>query len=200
MTKSSSARTRRDRWSDLAVVAALVLALALGWGVMVLAQGQRETFTDAASGLTVDYPRGWLVKGDDHLTFQVVDPVAGDFKTTYQVRAWPISASEALTPSLGAILSDASLSRAQEGTAYRLLDIREGRAIKGQPTMEAEYVYVVEGADLFVQQLPVVVRGLDVAVAVGDRAFIFSLLAGKDNWNRAQPGFRDLVESAKVGH
>jgi hypothetical protein len=199
MTKSSSARTRRDRWSDWAVVAVLVLALALGWGVMAFAQGQHETFTDATSGLTVDYPRGWLVKGTDSLAFQVLDPVAADFKTTYQVRAWPISASEALTSSLGAILSDASLSRAQEGTAYRLLDIREGRAIRGQPTMEAEYVYVVEGNDLFVQQLPVIVRGLDVAMAGGDRAFVFSLLAGRDNFNRSEPGFRDFVESAKVG-
>ena len=198
MTRNGSARTRRDRWSDWAVVLVFALALALGWGVMVYAQGQRESFTDAASGLTVAYPHGWLVKGDDRLAFQVLNPVASGFRTTYQVRVWPISAAEPLTSSLGAILTDASLSRAQQGTAYRLLDIAEGRAVRGQPAMEAEYVYVVEGNDLFVQQLPVLVRGLDVARTLGDRAFVFSLLASQDDFDRAEPAFRDFVETAKL--
>jgi len=198
MTKGGTARARSDRWSDWAVILALAVALLLGWGVMAYAQGQRESFTDAGTGLTVSYPRGWLLKGDDKLAFQALDPATSGFRTTYQVKVWPIMATESLTQSLGVLLNDASLARAQQGTAFRLLDLLEGDAVNGQPAMEAEYVYVVEGSDLFVQQLPVVVRGLDVAIRLGDRGFVFSLLASEKAYADAVSAFRDFVGSATL--
>lgn len=198
MTKIGSTRARRDRYSDWAVLLVFVLALLLGWGVMAYVQGQRESYTDAATGLSVAYPRGWLLKGDGQLAFQASDPESSGFRTTYQAKAWPISAEQPLTSTLGAILNDASLGRAQQGTAYRLLSIAEGTVAHGEAAMEAEYVYVVEGSDLFVQQLPVVVRGLDVALPMGDRAFVFTLLASEDAYDRALAGFRKFVETATL--
>ena len=198
MTKGVTARARSDRWSDATVILVLAIALLLGWGVMAYAQGQRESFTDAGTGLTVSYPRGWLLKGDDRLAFQALDPATSEFRTTYQVQTWPIAATESLTSTLGVLLNDASLARAQQGTAYRLLDLQEGDAINNRPTMEAEYVYVVEGHDLFVQQLPVVVRGLDVAIPLGDRGFVFSLLANEDAYADAVSAFRVFVGSATL--
>jgi len=198
MTKRVAARARTDRWSSWAVVLVLAIALLAGWGVMAYALGQREKYADGKTGLTVSYPSGWLLKADDDLAFQAQDPGASGFRTTYQARAWPISATEALTSSLAAALNDASLARAQEGTAYRLLDLREGEPVNGRQAMEAEYVYVVEGSDPFVQQLPVVVRGLDVAIPLGDRAFVFSLLAGEDAYAGAVRAFRGLVGSATL--
>jgi len=198
MTKGGSARMRTDRWSDWAVLLVLAVALMLGWGVMAYAEGQRESFTDAGTGLTVSYPRGWLLKDDDKLAFQALDPATSGLRTTYQVKAWPIAATESLTSSLGVLLNDASLARAQQGTAYRLLDLLEGDDIHGQPAMEAEYVYVVEGNDLFVQQLPVVVRGLDIAIPLGDKGFVFSLLASEDAYASAVSAFRDFVGSAAL--
>jgi hypothetical protein len=197
MTKGGSVHTRRDWWSDWAVVLVLAIALALGWGVMTLAQGQRESYTDAASGLTVEYPRGWLVKPDDRLAFQAVDPVGAEFRTTYQVKVLPISDAAPITSTLAAILNDAALARAQEGSAYRLLDIREGPAVRGQPTMESEYAYVAKGSDLFVQQLPVVVRGMDIAAGTRDGVLLFSLLSSKDGYDHAVAAFRDFAETAR---
>jgi len=174
----------------------LAVALLLGWGVMVCTQRQRESYTDPLTGLSVSYPKGWLLKAEEGLAFQALDPGSNGFKTTYQTRSLTISASEPLTSSLAVALSDASLSRAQEGTAFRMLDLGEGEVVHGVPTMEAEYVYVVEGKDLFVQALPSVVRGLDIALTVGDRAFLFSLLAEEDEYNRAIRDFRTIVASA----
>jgi hypothetical protein len=198
MAEKTFVRTPRDRWADWAVVGVVVVALLLGWGVMALAEGQRDTFSDEDTGLTVRYPKDWLLKGEEGLIFQVVDPDSSGFKTTYQVRVRPIDATAPTTPTLAAVLSQAALGRAQEGTAYRPFDVVEGEELDGQATMEATYVYVVRGSDLFMQRMPVVVLGLDIAVARGDQAYVFSLVAAQDSFEDAEPAFRRFVESAEI--
>jgi hypothetical protein len=165
---------------------------------MAVAQGQRDTFTDEVTGLVVHYPKEWLVKGGEEVAFQVVDPQSGDFKTTYQARVRPIDATAPATPTLTTVLNQATLARAQEGKAYRLLDIVEGEDIDGRPTMEATYVYVVEGGDFFVQRMPVVVLGMDIAVARDGQAYVFSLLAAEDDYDSEIAAFRRFVESAEI--
>jgi len=198
MTVKRPVRIRRDRYADWAVIGVLVLALLLGWAVKVWAEGQRDAFSDAETGLTLRYPHGWFLRADDKLAFQALAPDSGQFKTTYQVRVRPVGASGDITPTLTIALNDASLSRAQEGTAYRLFDIDPGKDLGGQPTMEATYVYVVESIDLFSQRMPVVVMGLDVAVMRADQVYVFSLLADKDVFDEAQKEFRRFVKSADI--
>jgi len=148
------------------VIGVLVVALLLGGGAMVLAQGQSETATNAEAGLTVRYPQGWLLKTgqDESLAFQAVDPASGVFKTTLEVRVVPISpdaaaidATGSTTSILALVLGNLSLSRAQQTTAYRQLEMKEGANIGRQPSMEAAYVYVHAEADrqgAFVLPLP----------------------------------------------
>ena len=198
MTVQKPVRARRDRWADWAVVGVLVVALLLGWAVKSWAQGQRATFADADAGLSLRYPRGWLLKSDDKLAFQAIAPSSGRFKTTYQVRIWPVAATSDITPTLTSVLNDASLSRAQQGTAFRLFDIEPGEDIDGQPAMESTYVFVVESTDLFSQRMPTVVEGLDVAVMRGDQVYVFSLLAEESAFNDAQKQFRRFVKSADI--
>jgi len=198
MTVRTPARTRRDRWADWLVIATLAIALLLGWAVMAFAEGQKSVYTDAETGLVVRYPKDWFLKGDEKLVFQALDPASGSFKTTYQVRLWPVAATGSPTSTLAAVLNDASLSRAQEGTAYRLFDIVQGEDKDGTPTMEATYVYVVESPDLFTQRMPVVVMGLDIAVASDDGTYVFSLLADKDAFGDAERQFCTFVQTAEV--
>lgn len=189
---------RSDRWADWAVIVTLVVALLLGAAVMTLAQGQHSQYTSAEAGLTVSYPQNWLLKSADDLAFQAVDPESSDFKTAYQVRVTPIVANTPTTSTLTLALSNLSLTRAQQEIAYRQLEINEGPAIGGQPAREATYVYVVKGNDLFVQRMPAIVQGLDIAVARGGRAYIFSLLAAKDTFPGAETAFRRFVASAEI--
>jgi hypothetical protein len=198
MTAKRPVRTRRDRWADWAVIGVLIVALLLGWVVKVVAEGRRDTYTDTQHGLTLRYPRGWLLKADEDLAFQAVDPGSGDFKTTYQVRIWPIDGTAELTPTLTVVLNNNSLERAQEGLAYRLFDTVGGTEKDGQSTMEMTYVYVEPGSDLFMQQMPVVVQGLDIAVGHGDKAYVFSLLASEAEFEGAVAAFRRFVKSAEI--
>ncbi|MGD2206594.1 MAG: hypothetical protein PVH17_07435 [Anaerolineae bacterium] len=198
MAKQASVRTRRDRWADWAVVGVLIVALLLGWAVMALAEGQRDTYTNTDAGLTVRYPEDWLHKAGENLAFRVVDPTSGDFKTTYEVRVRPIEATGATTSTLTVVLNDVSLARATKVSAYRLFETVEGREIDDHASMEARYVYVSEGGDLFLERMPVVVLGLDIAVARGDQAYVFTLLAAQDAFDKAEPAFRRFVKSAEI--
>jgi hypothetical protein len=202
MTQRTAARvavrTRRDRWADWAVVGLLAVALLLGWAVMALAQGQRTTYTDDATGLTVRYPRDWLLASDEALAFRAVDPGSGGFKTAFEVRVQPIGATGATTSTLTVALNNVSMSRAPNATGYRLFEIGPGREVGGRESMEASYAYVHQGGDVFMQQMPVVVRGLDVAVAQGDKAYVFTLLAAQDVFDQAEREFRRFVASADI--
>lgn len=189
---------RRDRWADWAVIGALVVALLLGTAVMALAQGQRSAYANTDAGLAVRYPQGWLLKPAEGLAFQAVDPDAGEFKTTYQARMIPITASEPLTATLALALNNLSLTRGRQEIAYRQFEIAEGRPVGNGPSMEASYAYVLKAGDLFSQRMPVVVQGLDIAVARGDQAVVFSLLAGREAFARAEPEFRRFVASAEI--
>jgi hypothetical protein len=64
--------------------------------------------------------------------------------------------------------------------------------------MESTYVYVLESSDLFTQRMPVIVMGLDVALARGDRAYVFSLLASKDDFEDAEAAFQRFVKAAEI--
>jgi hypothetical protein len=191
-------RKRSDRWADWAVIGTLVVALLLGTAVMVMAQNQTSEYTQAEMGLTLHYPQGWLVRPAEGLAFQAFDPESGLAKTTYQVRVAPIQAGEAVSPTLALVLNNLSLGRASTETAYRLFGVTEGAVMDGQPTMEASYVYVAESGDLFKQTVPAVVHGLDIAVARGDQAYTYSLLAEESAFGRAEQEFRRFVQSAEI--
>lgn len=197
MATKRPVRTPRDRWADWAVIAVLAVALLLGWGVKSLAESQRNVYTDAETSLTVRYPKDWFLRVDEDLVFQAMNPDSGEYKTTYQVNAWPVAVSGPVTPTLSRVLNDASMARAQQGTAYRLFDLVEGEAIDDQPSMEATYVFVVESVDFFAQHMPVVVMGLDIAVARGNEAYVYSLLATKDDFEAAEKAFHKFVETAE---
>ena len=195
---TTSVRPRRDRWADWAVVGVLVLALLLGWAVMALAEGMSDSYTSADYSLTLRYPQDWLLRESDDVAFRASDPSSGAFKTTYEVHVLPAGTTSPTTATLAVALNNVSLDRSQGTTAYRQLDVIEGREMDGRPSMESTFVYVQRGSDLFVQRLPVVVLGLDIAVAEGDQVYVFSLLAEKDAYEDAVVAFRRFVRSAEV--
>jgi hypothetical protein len=198
MTIERSARTRRDRWADWAVVGTLVLALLLGWAVMALAQGRHDTYANDEAGFAVRYPADWLHRDLEGTAFRVVDPASGSYKTTYEVRTALLDQTQDPASALALVLNNASLSRAQKTSAYRLFEIVEGQEIDGRPSMEATYVFVHEPGDMFVQQMPVVVLGLDIAVAGQDRAYVFTLLAAQEDFDQPEDLFRKFVKSAEI--
>ena len=195
---ASTTHPRTDQLADWAVIVTLAAALVLGTAVMALAQGQRSTYSSPEAGLTVQYPQDWLLRPAEGLIFQAVAPESGGFKTTYQVRTLPVAATDATTATLSLALNNLALTRGQRETTFRLLETNEAAPVHEVPAAEATFVYVAKPADLFAQRLPAVIRGLDLALAHGDRAYVFTLLAEDDAYETAEARFRRFVESAAI--
>ncbi len=189
-------RTRRDRFADWAVLLLVLISLLLGLAVRAVVLAQSTQYA-AATGVTVRYPEGWLRKDVEGTVLHVRNPEAGGFPTTFEVRSFPISAGGSPTATLTTVLTNVSLTRAQRATAYRVLEIAQGDDVRGMPTMQQTFGYVAENYDPFAQRLPVVVEGLDVAIARGEQAVVFTLLAEEDAFERAQTGFWRFVRSAQ---
>jgi hypothetical protein len=160
-------------------------------------EGQTTRFA-VTTGVTVRYPEGWLRKdAQDGVLLQVRDPEAQSFHTSYQVRAYPINVSTPLTATLATVLTNRSLTQAQDATAYRILEVYPGDDLRDMPAMEQTYAYVAENYDPFAERLPVVVTGLDVALARGDQALVFTLLAEQDTFRDAEKQFRRFLGSVE---
>ena len=197
MSDSVSRRSRHDRWSDLAVIATLGMALLLGWAVMTWIEGDRQAYSAETGDLTVFHPGRWVVGSQDALLFRARDPESAGFSTTYQVRRLPAPVATAVTPTLASVLNDLSLGRAQGTIGYRLLDLKVGAQLDGRPTMESSYVYVDEAPDPLARRMPAVVEGMDVALARDGFVYVFSLLAAADGFQKAERPFREFVETAE---
>jgi hypothetical protein len=176
----------------------VVLALALGWGLKSWVEAQRTEFTSHDGGLTVYYPPSWVLMPAVGLEFEARNPASGVFATAYRVSSAPVPPGGPATTGLAAALTDSSLRYAQEGSAYRLLELASRGELEAGPAMEAEYAYVAEDPDPLAAQLPVVVRGLDVAVQGKSVVYVFTLLADQAQFDDAVADFRRFVETAEL--
>jgi hypothetical protein len=191
-----SARTRRDRYADGAVLLLVLVSLLLGLA-MRTAVSARSTRYALTTGVTVYYPQGWLRQKPEGALMQVRDPEAGGFATTYQVRSLPLAAGTSPTTTLTTALTNVSLSRGQRATAYRVLEILPGEELLGTTTMQQTFGYVAENYDPFAEKLPVVVAGLDVALGHEGQAFVFTLLAEPGAFDDARGQFWRFVRSVE---
>lgn len=195
MAEQKTARTRRDRWADWVVVGVVVVALLLGWVVKAQAEGSTEAFSDAETGLSLNYPTGWLAGSGEDFLFRARDPQSGLFKTTYLVEA------EVLDPARPVSLVDAvnmtSVNRARKLTAFRMLDIEAVGPEEGSPrAIWSRYAYVEEKPDPFHDTLPVVVLGLDYTGVREGYLFTLTLLASEANFDEAEAAFKAFVRDA----
>jgi hypothetical protein len=198
MAMAKTLRTRRDRWADWFVIGVVVLALLLGWAVKAWAEGGTKSFTDPETGLTLDYPAGWLMGSAGDYVFKARDPHSGPFKITYQVTADKLDPAHPM--SLVDAVNMTSVSRARKLTAFRLLDIETvGEEGQSPSAIWSSYVYVEEKPDPFRESLPAVVLGLDYTAVKGGYLYTFTLLASEADFDEAEKDFKAFLQDAGFG-
>ncbi len=193
----------RTSWSqnyaEWMVILVVAVALLAGWGVRTYAEswvGRASTATGPA--LTVSYPAWWLSSADGgDLRFR--DVRAGGVPPAIEVRAANAAQADQAVHALALEADSLSLGRGRELSAYRILSTDTKATYRGAPALEVSYVYVLDKADAFQQQLPVVMLGEDMLVYQAGRVFVFSLQAPQDGFDQAQRRFRALVDSATFG-
>lgn len=166
--------TSRSSSQTLYVFAATAIALLIGWGLMSYVTGNTRPVT--LDGVSAAVPSGWVIEqpttgplntGSEvaGLVFTARDPL--DPETRYLVSSLPASPDT----DLGATTAIRNLQRAQDLTAYRVLE-QTPVSLSGRDGYRVSFAYVdASQAD----RVPVVYEGVDYYFAEGDHTIVVTL-------------------------
>ena len=186
---------RRDRWVSLAMVGVFALALILGWVLKTAAQG-RTTIGDAGE-TSVRYPSGWVHSDvEPPVLFKAQDLWATPFRTTLTLERRPVP-TDTVSP-LSYVQSSLDLERGRTWTAYRNLQLDEPVSVGERTGMLVTFVYVEPNPNPFVETVPVVMQGEDYLFSVGERVYVCTATAAKENSTQGRKALRALVRSLEL--
>ncbi len=184
---------RRDRWSDGAVILLVGVALTLGLVLRELTLFRTTPFSLSQAGIAGRRPAAWVRETGDDPLLRLRDARSGAFDTVMELRSRPLAADGELIMALDML----ALERAGQVTAYRTLSTDQV-LIEGETATRRTFTYVHEDSNPYVDRLPVVVRGVDLALRGSrheGRVIIVTLLAGAENFNDHHRYFRAFAES-----
>ena len=192
-TRTTQTLTRRDRWADWAVIALVAVALILGWILREAVLFRTAPFTAAEAGISGRCPAHWVRETGDDPLLRVRDARGGEFDTVLELRSRPLAAEAELTMVLDAL----ALERAGQVTAYQTLETAQV-LVGGETATRRTFAYVYVDRNPYVERLPVVVRGTDLALRDGDRTIVLTFLADADNFDVHYRYFRAFLESLRL--
>ena len=182
---------RRDRWADWAVVALVVIALILGAVLRETTLSRAVGFTLSSDGISGASPAGWVREFASDPLLRTRDPRGGAFNTTLELRSRPLAADA----DLAVVLDTLAFKRGGDVAAYKTLNTDEV-LVNGEVALRRTFTYVYEDQNPYVDRLPVVVKGVDLALRDTDgRAIVVTFLAGADDFAANYRYFSALVES-----
>jgi hypothetical protein len=180
---------RHARWADLAVMAVVVIALLLGVWLRNATLHRTEGFAFDNLGIAGRAPAGWAKQFGDDPLLRLRDLRSGTFATTVELRRRPLAAEADSVLALDALV----LERAAETTAYASART-EQVLVRGGAATQRGFTYVAVNHNPYVDQLPVVVRGLDVALRVADQVYIITYQANAEEFDASYFYFRAFIE------
>ncbi len=180
---------RRDRWADWAVVILVAAALILGLVLRETTLFRTAPFT-TRTDLTGRYPAEWVRETSDDPLLRVRDARGGEFDTTLELRSRPLAAEA--EPAL--VLNALALERAGQVLAYRTLDTNQV-LIGDKTATRRTFTYVHDDRNPYVDRLPVVVRGVDLALRDDGRIIVVTFLADAKDFDDHYRYFRAFAES-----
>ncbi|HNT74272.1 MAG TPA: hypothetical protein PKH77_04535 [Anaerolineae bacterium] len=180
---------RHARWADLAVIAVVVVALLAGVWVRSATLHRTEGFAFDNLGISGRAPAGWARQFGDDPLLRLRDLRSGTFATTLEMRRRPLAAEADVALALDALV----LERAANATAYTSLRT-EQVAVHDAVATQRGFTYVAVNRNPYVDQLPVVVRGVDVALRVADQVYVITYMANADEFDASYAYFRAFIE------
>ena len=184
------ATRRRDRWADWAVIALVVVALVLGWVLREATLFRTMPFRLDEAAISGRCPANWVRETGDDPLLQARDPLGGEFDPVLALRSRPLAAEVEAVMALDAL----ALERAQRTAAYQSLDTVQV-LVDGKVATKRTFAYVHTDTNPYVDRLPVVVRGSDLALRDGGRVIIVTLLSGADDFEAYQRYFQTFARS-----
>jgi hypothetical protein len=179
----------RDYYAEVTVIAVTLLALLLGWALKSSVEARSRPFE--AAGISAQVPADWYrttaTRGE---VLRATNQASPGFGTTYVIETVPVGAG---TPP-AQVVSLLTLQRAQDLTAYRVLD-QQQVTINGREAHMLTFVYVEANPDVMRSELPQVVRGVEFVFLNGERAVVVAYHAGVDVYEAEYGRFRQFLNS-----
>lgn len=193
---TAQAIRRRERWGDWAVVALVALALVLGWVLREVTLSRAVPFTVVEASISGRCPADWVRETGDDPLLRVRDPLGGEFDTVLELRSRPLAAEA--EPAI--VLDALALERASQVVAYRPLgtdQVLVGGETATRRTLATRrtFSYVHVDQNPYLNRLPVVVQGMDLALRDDDRLIVVTFLADGDHFDAHHRYLRAFVES-----
>ncbi len=186
-------KLRRDVLSDLAVVGVVALALVLGLLLRNATLYRTENFAFDNLGITGTVPAGWVKTFGDDPLISVRNPAAGAFSPVLELRRRPL-AEEA---NVKMVMDALSLERAVTvDAAYKSMDVMTV-TVQGAPATQRRFTYVEVNHNPYVDRLPVVVEGIDVALRRDEQVVVLTFMTDSDTFDLYYPYFRAFAEGLK---
>jgi len=181
---------RRDRWADVVVIVLVVAALTLGLVVRQLTLFRTAPFSISEADISGRRPAAWVREAGDDPLLRVRNVRGGEFDAVLELRSRPLATD--VEPTLA--LDTLALERAGQVTAYQTLGTE--RVLIGEETATRRtFTYVHKDSNPYLDRLPVVVRGADLALRDDGRVIIATLLASVESFDDHYRYFRAFAES-----
>lgn len=196
---------RRARWADWAVVALVAVALALGLVLREAVLSRTVPFAFPGAQVAGRCPANWVRETGDDPLLRASDPLGGEFGAVLELRSRPLAADA--SPAI--VLDALALERAGQVAAYRTISTDQV-LLSGQSPASRQsatrrslatrrtFTYVQVCCNPYVTRLPVVVRGMDLALRDGDRVIVVTLLADADQFDARYRYLHAFVQSLEL--
>ena len=179
---------RRARWADLAVVMLVVVALAGGWILREAVLSRAVPFTVA--DVSGRYPVGWARETGEDPLLRVRDPRGGETGAALELRTRALAAEASPALALDAL----TLERAAQTTAYQTLSTDQV-TFSGKAATSRTFTYVSVNRNPYLERLPVVMKGVDLALEGAGRVVIVTFVDSADDFDAGYRYFLAFIES-----
>jgi hypothetical protein len=182
---------------DVGVALTLLVALALGWILLMQTEGRARAFQAADIPFRMDIPASWnsVASLQDALLKVEDTQAASPFKTTLTVESRELDPQS--PPTIQTLL-DRRVEQRAALTGYHFLGNGEA-TVGGAKAMQLEYAYVVQPIDEARRaSLPVVVRAREYIVVAQDRTYYITLAAPESEFERASARFDRMIGTVRV--
>lgn len=183
---------RRDRWADWAVIALVALALLLGLLLRQSTLYRAEDFTLGDAGLSGRVFTGWVRQTGTDPLLTARNPLSGSFNTVLELRSRALAAEADPVMVLDALM----LERAAVVDAYKTL-ATDQVVLYGETIVQRTFTYVLVDHNPYIDRLPEVVRGVDVALRDEGRVIVVTYLAGSETFDADYRYFRTFIEDLR---
>ncbi len=182
--------TFRQRWSHYLALLFGALAIVVGLNLRDSTLNATTVYTNAQAGITAEYPLNWLLDESGDYVFRVQDISARGFPTTIQVTARPIGANTEARNIFDAL----TLSRAPLA-GYSVLSEEPFVLPDESVTRAMSYSYVATRTNPFLQNIPIVVQGIDILILARGQAIIITFQSESSAFNTNLPILQRFLES-----